>query len=158
MGYYISFKILEYEIKSKIEGGIKSATFECALTEIVIDEDGAKNIEWIEEGKEMNYKGQFYDIVKMSMVLKQITYYCINDEEEEALFAALNDHIKTNIIDSWSLKNNSSKKIIDQVKFYFSQGDIGLYNHQSLNKVFLSVNLIYSPAFIEIDSPPPEFV
>ncbi len=160
VGYYISFKVMECEIKTKSECDIEQGITIDALTKVVINKNNTRNIEWMDDGKEMRYNGEFYDIVKSTTASKDITYYCINDEEEDVLFAALDDYINTNIADSKPVKNGSSKKLLDHVIkiFFFNEESFSLATTPSLKKDFFSINLFYMPALIETNSPPPEFV
>ena len=88
-----------------------------------------------------------------------VTYYCINDKQEETLFADLDNHINTHIITNTPIKNNSSKSLVnDVVKIFFT--------HQQQFNLNVSVNTIsffqikedYISASIKTNSPPPRFV
>lgn len=158
-GFYLIFKATQYQIKSVIQNEIRSGFDSPELETLIIPKTNLAGIEWLESGKEMRYHDQLYDIVKSVETSTTLTFYCINDTKEKALYSKLEDHINTHVISTNPVKNNSSKKLIDTVvKLYFSiQNSFSLFQNESNIKYFTS-NLIYTPALIEINSPPPEFV
>ena len=159
-GYYFVFKAAQYEVKSTIQNEIKSGQFNSSELEVVtIPKANLNEIEWLESGKEMRFNGQLYDIVNSKKNSESITFYCINDTKEKSLFSKLEDHINTHVISNNPLKNESSKKLLDTVvKLYFSnQISFSVFQNSSTINYFIS-NLIYTPALLETNSPPPEFV
>ncbi len=158
-GYFIAFKSVQYQIKNEIKAEIKEKISSCELTTIVINLKQLNKIEWLEKGKELKYNGELYDVVRHTENDTSITYYCINDKQEELLFANLEEHINTHISADKPLKNNSAKKIVDHViKLYFSNESPLVFNSISSDISFFQIPLIYTSAFIKINSPPPEFV
>lgn len=159
-GYFIAFKSFQYQIKKEIKAEIKRNVNPNELTAIVIDKKQINKIDWLQEGKEMYYKGKLYDVVRLTKNDTSITYYCINDKQEELLFANLEEHIAAHIAANKPIKNQASKKLSNAViKLYFSNGQSFKFNSVLLNQPpFYSINLSYKSALIEFDSPPPEFV
>ena len=107
----------------------------------------------------MYYNGKLYDIVKHTQNDTSITYYCIDDKQEEVLFANLEEHINTHIANN-PIKNQEQKKITDNViKLYFSnEQSIKFTTSLFAEKQFSATKLIYKSALIETDSLPPELV
>lgn len=159
-GYFIAFKSFQYQIKKEIKAEIKKNINAAELTTIVIDKKQINKIDWLENGKEMYCNGKLYDIVRHTKNDSSTTYYCINDKQEELLFANLEEHIALHIAANKPIKNQGSKKLADNViKLYFSNDQSYKFNPVLLNQVhFFSINLSYKSALIESDSPPPEFV
>ncbi|MES2139215.1 MAG: hypothetical protein V4511_05875 [Bacteroidota bacterium] len=159
-GYFIAFKSFQYQIKKEIKAEIKKNLSPNELTAIVIDNKQINKIDWLEEGKEMYHKGKLYDVVRHTKNATSITYYCINDNQEELLFANLEEHITTHIAANKPLKNNASKKLSNNViKLYFLNEQSIKFNTILLNHpLFYSINLSYKSSIIETDTPPPEFV
>jgi len=58
-GYFIAFKLVQYQIKKEIKAEIKKNINSDELTAIIISKKQINKIDWLEEGKEMNYNGQF---------------------------------------------------------------------------------------------------
>lgn len=158
-GYFIAFKSVQYQVKKDIKAEIKKNLNADELTSIVIYRKQLNKIDWLEKGKEMYHEGKLYDIVRQIENAETITFYCINDKQEEVLFANLEEHINTHIANN-PIKNQEQKKITDNViKLYFSNEqsikcNTGLFAETE----FLAANLIYKSALIETDSPPPELV
>ncbi|MDO9185774.1 MAG: hypothetical protein Q7W13_07165 [Bacteroidia bacterium] len=159
-GYIIAFKSFQYQIKKEIKAEIKRNVNPNELTAIVIDKKQINKIDWQQEGKEMYYKGKLYDVVRLTKNDTSITYYCINDKQEELLFANLEEHIATHIAANKPIKNQGSKKLADKfAKLYFLNEELTKFNIVSFNLTQLSsTNLNYRSTLIETDSPPPEFV
>lgn len=158
-GYFIAFKSFQYQIKKEIKAEIKRNINPNELTTIVIDKKQTNKIEWLEEGKEMNYNGKLYDVVRLTKNDTSITYYCINDKQEELLFANLEEHIGAHVAANKPIKNQASKKLSNTViKLYFSNEQSFEFNSALLyQQAFFSINLSYKSALTENDSPPPEF-
>jgi hypothetical protein len=157
-GYFIAFKALQYQVKNEIESQIKSGLTIEQLTNITIDKKDIGAIEWEESGKEMVYRNERYDIVKTTETATSITYVCINDKKEETLFANLDEHVNTHVANA-PLKNSHQKKLADHViKLYFSSEQLIAFHTTQLPSAFFLTSINYTPAFIETNSPPPEFV
>ncbi|OFY83859.1 MAG: hypothetical protein A3F72_07620 [Bacteroidetes bacterium RIFCSPLOWO2_12_FULL_35_15] len=159
VGFYFVFRAEQYLVKSEVQNKIKSGFDPSELEAVTINKDKLADVQWLKHGKEMFYNNQMYDIVKSTETSSTITFYCINDTKEKALLSKLENHINTHVVSSNPTKNDSSKKIIDTViKLYFSnQMSFSVFQSESTIHYFIS-NLIYTPALLEITSPPPEFV
>ena len=158
-GYFIAFRSFQYHIKKEIKAEIKKNVNPGELTIIVIEINHINKIDWLEKEKEMYYNGKLYDIVKHTQNDTSITYYCIDDKQEEVLFANLEEHINTHIANN-PIKNQEQKKITDNViKLYFSnEQSIKFTTSLFAEKQFSATKLIYKSALIETDSLPPELV
>jgi hypothetical protein len=158
MGYYIAFKAMQYEIKSDITSLINKGIDMDMTTVISIDKKEINNIIFSDNGKEMSYKGQMYDVIKSEENKTTITYYCINDKEETTLYASLDEHISTHIINTVPIKSHSQKDITNDVVkvFYQNKFAYSLYNSVT-NFSFHTTNIVYTSAVIAPNSPPPEF-
>ncbi len=159
-GYFIVFKSVQYQIKKEIKAEIKKKINPNELTTIVIDKKQVNKIDWLEEGKEMHYKGKLYDVVRRTENAISITYYCINDDQEKLLFANLEEHIAMHIAANKPIKNHASEKSANKaIKLYFSNEQSVKFNTVLLDQHhFFSINLSYKSTFTETDSPPPELV
>lgn len=158
VGYFIAFEVVQSEIKNEIDTEIKEKINSPELIAIVINKLQLSETKWSEDGKEMYYDDKFYDVVRHTENATSITYYCINDKEEETLFANLEDHINTQIAANTPTKNQ--KKSVDNViKLYFSNELSTKFNIISFTSLqFYPTNLTYKSLFIETDFPPPKFV
>lgn len=157
VGYFIAFKVFQYQIQKEIKAEIKQQLNPSDLTTIFIDKNHLEQIEWVKEGKEMYYKGELYDVVRSTENSTSVTYHCINDKQEKSLFANLHEHINQYISGNKSLKNHTAKKLTNiAIKLYFSNETPFLFNAPTSTTRFFSQDLIYTSICIEINSPPPE--
>ncbi len=154
------YKAVQYGIKSEVQYEIKSGAAADELATVTISRKDLSSVEWLEEGKEMRYNNQLYDIVKTKETAAEITFYCINDSKEKSLLSGLEEHINTNVTDSKPINNSPAKKLNDNLhKLYFSNETSYKFNNVSkISTHFFTSSLIYSSAFIDTSSHPPEFV
>jgi hypothetical protein len=159
VGYYIAFKTVQLAVKKEIKSQIKSNLAIKELTMITINKTDLSTIDWKDGGKEMVYKDEMYDIVRTTETPVSITYYCINDRKEKALFANLDEHINAHISADKPLKNSGSKKLVEHVvKLYFCNEPMLSFNINETGVLFFLTPIKFPSVFIEINSPPPEFV
>ncbi len=156
-GYFIAFKILQYQIRKEIKAEIKQQLDPSECTIITIAKREITSIAWEDDGEEFYYKGELYDIIRSTETKDSITFCCINDEKEEELLEKLNDHIDRHSIAYKSLKNRSAKKLNNPVKkLFFQVASSSFLSATNRSIRFPSDYFYYTPVFIEIVSPPPE--
>lgn len=156
-GYIVTFKILQYQVKKEVKTKIKQSLNTSQLTIITIDKKQLKSIIWEEKDSEFYYCEELYDVVRVIEDSSSVIYYCINDKKEEALFEDLDAHIDRYVRTSDSLKNRAEKKLNNQIiKLYFTDSVFFIpdFNYSSIVSYYS--HLLYTPAFIKINSPPPE--
>ena len=154
-GYFIVFKVEQYQIKSEIEAKITAGIETEALTIITIEKSDFQSVEWVEGNKEFRYKGGLYDVVKNTETRKTITYYCISDLKEESLFSDLDEHIHVNVANN---SQKSSKKLNNHViKLYFLNTRPILIPQELAYFPLFSSRVISASAILEINTPPPQF-
>lgn len=158
IGYYIAFKVNQSEAKSEIKSRIKLDLPIQELTSITFDNSKIDSIQWVEKNEEFYYNNKLYDVVKTEGTNQTTTFYCLSDEKEEALFANLDEHVKTHIASNDNKNNSTSKKLIDHVvKIYFTQSFDFHFNTSTLQNNFSILELNYRSEYSETNSPPPEF-
>ncbi len=159
MGYFIAFKVTQHQIKSSIVSEIKSGIITNATTVIIINKNELSKLEWLEKDKEMRYNNERYDVVKSEENTTSITYYCINDKQEETLFAELDTHINTHIINTKPSKNNAPKSLEhDVAKIFFANNQQKNFILTENKVSFFSIKKYFNSAFINTNSLPPELV
>ncbi len=156
-GYFIAFKVEQFQIKSEIESEIKSGINTEYLTTITINKTDLATIQWTEFGKEMRYYDELYDVVRFSETANTITYYCINDSKEDSLFAILDNHINTHIATNNSQKS-SNKMNNHVIKLYFLNKQQFAIEASESSTNLLPFNLIFITTILEKNTLPPEFV
>jgi len=157
MGYFIAFKAMQYEIKSNIISQIKLGVPTAEETVLTIAKSDLTNIDWKEQGKEMVYNGKRYDVIKTKEEATTITYYCINDKQEETLFANLDNQINTHISNQKSSSKGTTKNMVnDIVKIIFNQTSSFSFNSEATSsRYFLPYEVSFTSETIQTTSPPP---
>lgn len=93
-GLLFVFKLQQLQIRREIKRQIKKGVPENELHLITVKQGQEEQLDWQNE-KEFIYEGTFYDVVRIETRTAGATlYYCINDTQEEALFANLDALIK----------------------------------------------------------------
>jgi hypothetical protein len=113
-------------------------------------------LKWREENKEFIYKGKLYDLASTRISGDTIIYYCINDKQEEELFANLDDHMQRNISSDIPLNKKINNLIEKLIKEYI-KNDYSLNIFNNGKEIFfyysgVNFNLVY----LKITTPPPK--
>ena len=120
MGYFIVFKAVQFTVKKEIKRKIKSNVNKEELHLIKLTQNsinkGENGFRFVKEGKEFILAGKMYDIVRRSKVNDTLYYYCINDTQEEALFANLDKQIKNNFESSPNTRDKTNHLIQNIIK------------------------------------------
>ena len=157
MGYFVAFKVAQLDIKTEMMAEMKDDITTDDDTEITINEDDALSIEWLEDKKEMRYKNNRYDVVKTETHGKLITYHCIKDTREDALFTNLDKHIGSHVVSTQPQKNHSSNTLTnDVVKLFFQHSYTYRLITSEQNITFLPIKEDFISAAIGTNTPPPE--
>jgi hypothetical protein len=153
---HVVFDIMIYQTKSEIKKKIKRGIPDQKLHQLSFSSKHQPN--WTKIGKEFQFNGRLYDVVKTKKDGVQIIYYCINDKEESRLFAKLG----TLVIKEFSHKKNpKGTSLISVLKaFYvvksFDALKVNKFSEITLKKDFCSSYIgILDDGHKEIPSPPP---
>jgi len=90
---------MQYDARKEMKARIKRNLRDEEMEIVVVPNNkiGTKGSEFKYVKKnEFIYKGNLYDIVRKKTDGNNTIFYCINDKQEEKLFAGLNDHINRN--------------------------------------------------------------
>jgi len=91
IGFVIAYKGMEYQAKRDIKKQIKKGLEDSDMVLLSLEHiASSKTFEWKKEGEEFVFEGQMYDIVKS----KNGMAYCINDRQEQRLFANIDQLLK----------------------------------------------------------------
>ena len=157
-GYFIAFKVEQYQEKEKIELEIKAGVNKEDLSKIVINKADLASVEWTEADQEMRYNNSLFDVVRSEETPTTMIYYCINDSKEDSLITDLDNHINTHVIANNKTEKNSKKSTDNVTKLYFSTkqkiGTVSILSSQN----HTPYHLICTSTILEINAPPPEFV
>lgn len=144
-GYYIWFRLEQYNIQSEIQNGSQKKE----LTLISVPLNDKSSIIWTEENKEFIYHGEMYDVVKIKTINNINYYYCINDKKEKQL---ITDFIKKDSLQKKS--ENIIQKVIDNI--YQTQAYKLIVYNQPVGIDFCMLSVNYKSNINDIHSPPPK--
>lgn len=127
------------QIKNDIRKGIPESELHCIRDN--------QRLNWIEKNREFKIGNQMYDVVKVKTINGQLVYFCINDTQEEKLFADLNDLVDQQLKDQKRLANesllgnfmnffNAEKPHYTQLsEFTYTQKRVDIPYHFSISKI-----------------------
>jgi hypothetical protein len=158
VGFFLVFKIQQYQVRKEIKHLIKNGLPETQLVQININSRNQSELKW-EDENEFRYQGAMYDVVRIEKKDDStIIYYCVSDEQETILFANLDEQVKKNM-DS---KNNG----INPIKNLFKILSTLHYTQDTHTSTFFQIKesgegefafVYFSPA-LDILSPPPKMI
>lgn len=91
-GYYCFYAYQIYHAKQLAKEQLLQQIPDAALTKISTTD----KIYWEEEGKELRFNGQMFDVVREKTENGKAYLLCVSDEKEDGLFMELSDLIKVN--------------------------------------------------------------
>ncbi len=152
-GYYFVFKIKQQKIRKEVKQRIRNSIPLEELTLFIFDTSSEeyKKIKWVEE-HEFRYNGSMYDIVRQSPGRNgNVSFYCINDSDEEKLFAGLDKYIGDTGSGNENETENDSLKI---VKDYFLHPSSYFFK-TALTDVYPPLSFSLTKIVLSIPTPPP---
>lgn len=93
MGYYVVYKLITYDFKKEFQSEIKTTIKESECTVIKLSKSSIDDY-LVDDGKELFYEDNYYDIVKKKEEGNFILFYCLDDKKEDILFSLYCKHIK----------------------------------------------------------------
>lgn len=143
-GYYCFYAYQIYCAKQLAKEQLFNQIPDEALTGIRLNDN--KQIYWEEEGKELSFKGQMYDVVREKVRNGNTYLLCVSDEREDKLLTELSDLIKVN---TDANSNNTGKHHLD---LKFQLNDIIFSKHSNFSQE-KSIVYITTPQFYDYTSP-----
>jgi hypothetical protein len=159
-GYFVVFRLEQYAVKRSMKALIKSGLNEEALEKVVVPNGDISTERFgfrlLDEGKEFMYKGKLYDIVKSSTDGKNTVFYCINDKNEERLFANLYEHIKQNNEPNTPAKNHSNNLVKSIIKEALPDNSMEMLLTKTADIQFSIYDIAPLQQYIPLHTPPPK--
>ncbi len=158
VGYYSIHQFQVYRVKKEVKKLVKNNIPQEQLTTIAISISEIDRIKWVKKDKEFIFEGEMYDVVKAIKAGNTITFYCIADFKETALFAKLDDYVN-DFIASNPNKRKQNSHIFGRFQFeYLLQKQIVVTPKTTSNNKLNPFSEIQAyMAFLNIESPPPKF-
>lgn len=158
MGYFIIFNTLQYQAKTEIKRSIKNNLPQNKLTVIAVPIKEIPGLDWYEDNQEFRYQGKMYDIVRSETKNNIRYYYCINDTQEDDLFASLGEHISKHVNQDVSHNKNTKNVIQKVIKDYYFEQCLRAPGIFSIRLQYAHTTSIYCCFSLTINSPPPKTI
>lgn len=155
-GLLVVFKLQQLQIRREIKRQIKRGVPENELHLISVKQGQEEQLDWQNE-KEFIYKGTFYDVVRKETGVGGATlYYCINDTQEEELFANLDAIIKQ-YSEKQQSKGKMAKKLMKLAPVVLSRDMPGTeLTVVTVDPLQGSYSNQYNSPILAIPAPPPK--
>ena len=102
-GYLAVFSVLQYRIRTEVKKMIKESVPQSELIQFAFYtsslERGDYHLQWTKEN-EFRHAGSMYDIVRSHISGDSTYFLCVNDVQEDHLFASLDSHVQRHMGDS----------------------------------------------------------
>ena len=156
VGYLAVFTFLQYRVRSEVKLILKSSFPESNLAHFTFHtrqlQDGLYKIRWI-KSNEFMMDGKLYDVVRTFTVGDSTSLHCINDVQEERLFADLNEHVRRQM--GHSEQPNKLDSFKDVFKDSFSKSAIFIAILPILEPVSILAEQHYMSIALEVPFLPP---
>lgn len=158
-GYYFVFNVMQKSARKEMKALIKKNIPKTDLEKLVISENEMNSpdiFNFKDDNKEFIYNGKLYDIISETKDGSNTIFYCINDKNEEKLFAGLHEHIRNNYDQNVPSKSRSGLLIKNIIKEALPDLYHEMKSFQTLTFIFFEDRFVLTDQFIPIFSPPPE--
>ncbi len=156
-GYYPVFKMLQYHVRQEIKHRIKAGLNESELQIITFKKQD--HIDWVRPGKEFRLNENFYDVVRKEVNRDKIIFYCINDQQEKALFATLDHMVKNNLNDGQTEEGQTVQLLckIFTEEYFIQETTIYFYT-SGVELCYPFHDYTEMPGFYTTEFPPPDLI
>lgn len=157
-GTFLIFKYQQHRVRKEIKRKLKLGVPDPELNFILVNHTNRHLLEWM-HSREFRYQGTMYDIIRKKVIDENtIEYCCINDKKEASLFAHLDEEVNKNM-QNRGQAGNASRNLLKLISFPFQLPEINenITIVKELTRVE-AYHLISTTFFLEIPSPPPEWV
>jgi len=157
-GYVVAFFQMQFIFKNLAYEKINSLFSESPFTILRIPlQEITVNSEFIEyDESEISYYGKMYDIFKKEIRNNDIIFYCIGDENEDALNNAFSSFVKQ------QTNQNSNNPVTNLIKQLIKEASsVIYYNNHNLKlfqRFFSFTKSIYTNIYLDVITPPPELI
>lgn len=122
-GYLAAFVLLQSRVRSDIERSITSGLPDDVLTLLVFKSSSLGNdepaVQWLDDN-EFRYEGSMYDVVRIRTSGDSVYFLCVNDVEEERLFAGLDRHVDREMTGKTAALDSVQDAFKDSYRHHFS--------------------------------------
>jgi len=160
-GFFVIFKIEQYQIRKEIKTQIKAGIPQSDLHKFSLSNHDYQRLEWIRQDIEFKSGINMFDIVRSEQFSDSIYLYCVNDIEEATLFAQLDEMVKDKKkkeSDSPDSATNTLAKLFNLFQYVeYVQIKIAFGNENEKPNC-VRKPIFYSSPFMGLEIPPPDKV
>lgn len=159
-GMYFIIESVRFSVKKEIKRKIKLGVPENELHQLKFlktdIESGNAELKWLEDN-EFSFQGKMYDVVRTLDDGPYIIYYCINDFQEEQLFASLDNMICKQLTENGQAKAKS--RLLQRLLIHEAVADICKKIPLDHHFTTIGTKPLFSiqEVIIDIPTPPPQF-
>lgn len=160
-GVLCVFKVQQYRIRREIKHQIKAGIPEEELHEFTLSKREYEQLDWQRTDIEFRKGARMFDIVHAEQVGDSIRLRCVNDEEEQKLFAQLDLLIKRKMEQESQAPDSPLSKVIKVLKLVYLNNEAdNTFPTESMYHAPYSRNKenLYISPFPEHLTPPPDTV
>lgn len=95
-GNYLLFKTEQYGVRAAVNVKLEGKSGSENIQSVLITPGEEEHFTWMRTGKEFRYKGCLYDVVKVEKRSNGVVYYCLCDNDENALIEKLVHELQRN--------------------------------------------------------------
>ena len=151
IGYYFLFLVLDNSNRKEMQSSFAPSSISETIR---IPRSELKNLVFKENGNEILYKGEVYDIKDKSLDGDYVVFNCFKDNTEKNLLAGLDNQVKNNSYPGENKKQNSSSK--NPVKDLFCLEKQAPIQFSSLHVFQAVICDLPSVSLLSLPLPPPE--
>jgi hypothetical protein len=159
-GFFVIFKLQQYSAEKAMKTFIRKNMSNAGLEKVVVPNaeitSGSSDFRFQDDNEEFFYKGKLYDIVRTTNDGNSTVFYCINDKNEERVYAMFNEHIQQNTDQNVPIRSNTATLVKGMIKDAIPHLPTDMIVSSSMRIVFGEMHFCLLQQFIPVYSPPPE--
>jgi hypothetical protein len=157
VGYLIVYKSVQWQLKKQAKYAVLNNLDESFFIKKVFSKEEFATIEWEEDGLEIAFDNDLFDVLKIEEVNNEMVVYCINDKKENQLIAHLDNHINQHIANTHNSKGKSKNRASNKItKLFFEKKSVNINEFETERILIHFHPLIFASVVIETVSPPPQ--
>ncbi len=157
VGYYSVHQLQVCQIKKEIKRKLKKNIPKDELVVISFALSESTKIPWVKKNKELIFEKKMFDVVETKRTNDSITFYCIHDFKETAIFAQLEDYVNSFMSSNPDQQKKSSQLFKRFHLEYFSSNNSKSELCNKKNNKIRPLQVIKNyTVFQMVESPPPK--
>jgi uncharacterized protein (UPF0333 family) len=153
-GYYFFYGYQQESVKKEMKAQIKALHTDNDY-EIIIAEENAKDIVWLEDDEEFCLKGILYDVAKIKKQDGKTYLYCLNDKKEQQLVRGMAKVVNSGKDNATNGKDGKHTLKFQLVDYNICTIDNASYPALFSGREYFVADDAICTSYKLVDSPPP---